>query len=85
MYEPEVQTVQLTIDNSDQELEFTNTYNGAYISLEKMIYNFTEGKYENVADSRYSDTADFNLSLIHICHGLPESTSVARRIFYQIR
>lgn len=60
MYEPEVQTVQLTIDNSDQELEFTNTYNGAYISLEKMIYNFTEGKYENVADSRYSDTADFN-------------------------
>lgn len=60
VYEPEVQTVRLTIDDSDQELTFTNTYNGAYISLEKMIHNFTTGGYEIVSRSRYADPADFN-------------------------
>lgn len=60
MYVPEAQDVQLTIDDSDHELTFTNTYNGAYISLEKMIHNFTTGEYENVSGSRYADSADFN-------------------------
>ena len=60
MYEPEVQTVQLSINDSDQELTFTNTYNGAYISLAKMIYNFSTESYESVAGSRYADPSDFN-------------------------
>lgn len=60
MYEPETQTVQLSTDDSDQELTFTNTYNGAYISLAKMIYNFSAESYESVAASRYAAPADFN-------------------------
>ena len=60
IYEPEVQEVQLSTGDSDKELTFTNTYNGAYISLEKMIYNFSAKKYESVGNSRYSTPADFN-------------------------